>query len=161
MLDSLRKEDEEIYNAVVHETNRQRNVIEMIASENIVSKAVLETLGTPLTNKYSEGYPAKRYYGGNEFIDVAEQLAIDRAKKLFGAEHVNVQPHAGSQANAEVYFATLELKDKVLAMDLSQGGHLTHGSPVNFSGKFYTMSHYGVDPKTGLIDMDIVRKTAR
>lgn len=160
MLDSLKKTDEEIYRVTVNETNRQRNGIEMIASENFVSKAVLEAMGTPLTNKYSEGYSGKRYYGGNEEIDISETLAIDRAKKLFNAEHANVQPHAGSQANAEVYFALLELKDKVLGMDLAQGGHLTHGSPVNFSGKFYTMSHYGVDPKTGFIDMDDVRKKA-
>jgi len=160
LLDNLKKSDKEIYEAIVRETNRQRLGIEMIASENFVSKSVLEAMGTPLTNKYSEGYPNKRYYGGNEFIDISEQLAIDRAKKLFKAEHVNVQPHAGSQANAEVYFALLELHDKVLAMDLNAGGHLTHGSPVNFSGNFYNMSHYGVDPKTGFIDMDEVHKKA-
>ncbi len=160
MLDSLRKTDPEIFQAVVDETNRQRDGIEMIASENIVSKAVLEAMGTPLTNKYSEGYPGKRYYGGNEFIDVSEQLAIDRAKKLFGAEHANVQPHAGSQANMEAYLALCELKDKILGMKLDQGGHLTHGSPVNFSGKFYTFFSYGVDAETGMIDMDDVRKAA-
>lgn len=159
-MDSLKKTDKEIYDSIINETNRQRNGIEMIASENFVSKAVLEAMGTVLTNKYSEGYPKKRYYGGNEFIDISEQLAIDRAKKLFNAEHVNVQPHAGSQANAEVYFALLELKDKVLAMDLNAGGHLTHGSKVNFSGQFYKMFHYGVDLKTGMIDMDDVRKKA-
>src|SRR3989338_2593728 len=145
MLESLKNTDRAVYDAVINETKRQREGIEMIASENFVSKAVLEVVGTTLTNKYS---------------DVTEQLAINRAKKLFNAEHVNVQPHAGSQANAEVYFALLELKDKVLAMDLSHGGHLTHGSTVNFSGKFYTMEHYGVDPETGRIDMDQVRKKA-
>ncbi len=160
MLDSLKKTDDEIYRVVVNETKRQRETIEMIASENFVSKAVLETVGTSLTNKYSEGYSGKRYYGGNDVIDVSETLAIGRAKKLFSAQHVNVQPHAGSQANAEVYFALLELKDKVLAMDLSQGGHLTHGSLVNFSGKFYTMAHYGVDSETGFIDMEKIRKQA-
>jgi glycine hydroxymethyltransferase len=161
MFENLKKSDPAIHDLVVKETDRQKHGIEMIASENFVSRAVLEAMGSPLTNKYSEGYPKKRYYGGNEIIDQSEQLAIDRAKKLFGAEHVNVQPHAGSQANAEAYFALLELKDKVLAMDLSNGGHLTHGSPVNFSGKFYTMFHYGVDEKTGLIDMDEVRKAAK
>jgi glycine hydroxymethyltransferase len=160
MLDALKKADEEIYNTVINETRRQKDVIEMIASENIVSKAVLEAVGSPMINKYSEGYPTKRYYGGNEYVDVSEQLAIDRAKKLFNAEHVNVQPHAGSQANAEVFFALAEIKDKILALDLSQGGHLTHGNPVNFSGKFYTFFHYGVDSETGLIDMDEVRKAA-
>lgn len=160
MLDSLKKSDEEIYKVVINETNRQRNGVEMIASENFVSKAVLETMGTSLTNKYSEGYPKKRYYSGNEFVDISEQLAIDRAKKLFNAEHVNVQPHAGSQANAEAFFAVLEAKDKVLALDLANGGHLTHGSPVNFSGKQYSFFHYGVDPKTGRIDMDDVRSRA-
>ena len=161
MLENLKNVDEEIYNVVLKETKRQRDGVEMIASENFVSEAVLEVVGTPLTNKYSEGYAAKRYYSGNEFIDVSESLAIDRAKKLFKAEHVNVQPHAGSQANMEVYFALLELKDKVLAMDLSHGGHLTHGSSVNFSGKFYNMSHYGVNVETGRIDMDEVRKAAK
>ncbi len=160
-MDSLKKADPEIYEAIINETDRQRNGIEMIASENFVSRAVLEAVGSTLTNKYSEGYSGKRYYGGNEFIDKSETLAIERAKKLFKAEHVNVQPHAGSQANAEVYFALLELKDKVLAMDLSHGGHLTHGNPVNFSGRFYNMSHYGVDEKTGMIDMEEVRKKAR
>lgn len=161
MLDSLKKSDPDVYNSIINETKRQREGIEMIASENFVSRAVLEAVGSTHTNKYSEGYSGKRYYGGNEFIDKTETLAIERAKKLFGAEHVNVQPHAGSQANAEVYFALLELKDKVLAMDLSHGGHLTHGNPVNFSGRFYTMFHYGVDIKTGMIDMDEVRKAAK
>ncbi len=161
MLESLKKSDPEIYKVILNETDRQRNGIEMIASENFVSKAVLEAMGTALTNKYSEGYPNKRYYSGNEFVDISEQLAVDRAKKLFDAEHVNVQPHAGSQANAEVFFALLEPKDKILAMDLAHGGHLTHGSPVNFSGKQYTFFHYGVDPKTGRIDMEDVRQRAK
>jgi len=132
----------------------------MIASENFVSAAVLEALGTPLTNKYSEGYPGKRYYGGNEFIDQCENLAIARAQKLFGSEHVNVQPHSGSQANMEAYFAVLNLGDKILAMDLGAGGHLTHGSPVNFSGKFYQVAHYGVDPQTHCLDFDQIRALA-
>ncbi|MEM2138995.1 MAG: serine hydroxymethyltransferase [Candidatus Woesearchaeota archaeon] len=160
MFEELKKKDSEIFNVLVNETNRQRKGIEMIASENFVSKAVLEAMGSPLTNKYSEGYSGKRYYGGNEFIDQSETLAIERAKKLFNAEHVNVQPHAGSQANMEVFFALAELKDKILAMDLNAGGHLTHGSSVNFSGKFYEFHHYGVDPETGFIDMDQVRKMA-
>ncbi|NTV23926.1 MAG: serine hydroxymethyltransferase [Nanoarchaeota archaeon] len=160
-MDSLKDADNEIYDAIVKETGRQEKGVEMIASENFVSKAVLQAVGSTLTNKYSEGYAGKRYYGGNEYIDVCETLAISRAKKLFGAEHVNVQPHAGSQANMEAFFAVTELKDKILAMDLSNGGHLTHGSPVNFSGKFYTFFHYGVDPKTGRIDMDDVRKAAK
>ena len=161
MLDSLKKVDEKIYNVVLNETKRQRDGVEMIASENFVSPAVMETMGTTLTNKYSEGYPKKRYYSGNEFIDISEQLAIDRAKELFNAEHVNVQPHAGSQANAEAFFSILNIKDKILAMDLAHGGHLTHGSPVNFSGKQYAFFHYGVDPETGRIDMDDVRKRAK
>jgi glycine hydroxymethyltransferase len=161
MLDSLKKLDPKIYDSIVKETNRQRTGVEMIASENFVSQAVLESMGTTLTNKYSEGYAGKRYYGGNEFIDISENLAIERAKKLFKAEHVNVQPHAGSQANAEAYFAILKLKDKVLGMDLASGGHLTHGSHVNFSGKHYTMFHYSVDEKTGRIDMNEVHKAAR
>jgi glycine hydroxymethyltransferase len=160
MLEAL-KHDPEVYNAVMSELQRQRNGIEMIASENFVSKAVLEAMGTWLTNKYSEGLPNRRYYGGNEFIDVVEQLAIDRAKKLFGAEHANVQPHAGSQANMQAYFALLELKDKILGMNLAHGGHLTHGSSVNFSGKFYTFSDYGVDKETGRLNMDIVREIAQ
>jgi glycine hydroxymethyltransferase len=157
---ALKNKDFEVYDAIVNETKRQRQGVEMIASENFVSQAVLETTGSILTNKYSEGYAGKRYYGGNEFIDITESLAIKRAKQLFGAEHVNVQPHAGSQANAEVYFALLKLYDKVLAMDLAHGGHLTHGSSVNFSGKFYNMFHYGVDKDTGRIDMEQVRRIA-
>jgi len=158
---NLQHQDPQIYAAIQNELKRQQSVLEMIASENIVSQAVLEAAGTVLTNKYSEGYPDHRYYGGNQFIDVCEKLAIDRAKQLFGCEHVNVQPHAGSQANMEAYFAILELGDKILAMNLAHGGHLTHGSPVNFSGKFYNVVHYGVDRKTERIDMDQVRELAQ
>jgi glycine hydroxymethyltransferase len=160
MLNNLKKTDPKIHDSIKDEIKRQQEGLEMIASENFVSNAVLEAMGTPLTNKYSEGYPDKRYYGGNEFIDKCENMARDRAKELFGAEHVNVQPHAGSQANMEAYFAILELGDTILAMDLSAGGHLTHGHAVNFSGKFYNVVHYGVDPKTHQIDMDQVRDIA-
>lgn len=160
MLENLKQFDPQIYNSIKAELQRQRDGLEMIASENFVSQAVLEAMGTPLTNKYSEGYPHKRYYGGNEFIDQCEDMARDRAKELFGAEHVNVQPHAGSQANMEAYFAILELGDKILAMDLSAGGHLTHGSPVSFSGKFYQVVHYGVRRDNHQIDMDEVRAMA-
>lgn len=156
----LSRFDPEIANAIENEINRQRSGLEMIASENIVSRAVLEAMGTPLTNKYSEGYPGKRYYGGNQFIDVAENLAIERAKKIFGAEHANVQPHSGSQANAAAYFALLNPGEKILAMNLSHGGHLSHGAPVNFSGKFYNVVFYGVDKNTGRINMDEVREIA-
>jgi glycine hydroxymethyltransferase len=156
----LSKFDPEIADAIENEINRQRSGLEMIASENIVSRAVLEAMGTPLTNKYSEGYPGKRYYGGNQFIDVSENLAIDRAKKIFGAEHANVQPHSGSQANAAAYFALLNPGDKILAMNLSHGGHLSHGAPINFSGKFYNVVFYGVDKVTGRINMDEVREIA-
>ena len=153
--------DPKIYQVIQDEIKRQNNGIEMIASENLVSKSVMEAMGSQLTNKYSEGYAEKRYYSGNEFIDVSEKLAIDRAKQLFGAEHVNVQPHAGSQANMEAYFAMLELKDKILGMSLDHGGHLTHGSPVNFSGKFYNFSSYGVDKETGQINYDEVLEIAQ
>jgi glycine hydroxymethyltransferase len=156
----LSKTDPEIASAIENEINRQRSGLEMIASENIVSRAVLEAMGTPLTNKYSEGYPGKRYYGGNQFIDVSENLAIDRAKKIFGAEHANVQPHSGSQANAAAYFALLNPGEKIMAMNLAHGGHLSHGSPVNFSGKFYNVVFYGVDKNTGRINMDEVREIA-
>ena len=156
----LKSQDPEIYQATRDELKRQQSVLEMIASENIVSPAVLEAAGTVLTNKYSEGYPGKRYYGGNEYIDVSESLAIERAKQLFGAEHVNVQPHAGAQANMEAYFAILELGDTILAMNLAHGGHLTHGSPVNFSGRFYKIIPYGVRKDTERIDMDEVRSLA-
>lgn len=157
---NLQQQDTEIYNAIRGELNRQRNGIELIASENFVSEAVLEAMGTILTNKYSEGYPGKRYYGGNEFIDICENLAIERAKKLFGAEHVNVQTHAGSQANMAAYFAVLQPGDTIMGMNLAHGGHLTHGSPVNFSGKLYNIVAYGVRKKTEIIDMDEVGKLA-
>jgi len=160
MLKNLANTDPKIYKSIQSELKRQREGLEMIASENFVSEAVLETMGTPLTNKYSEGYPHKRYYGGNKFIDQCEDMAVDRAKELFNAEHANVQPHAGSQANMEAYFAILELGDTILAMDLSAGGHLTHGHKVNFSGSFYKFVHYGVDKKTHRIDMSEVRKIA-
>ena len=157
---NLREEDSQIFDAVMEEARRQSNEIEMIASENYVSKAVLETMGTVLTNKYSEGYPTKRYYGGNQVIDKVEQLAIDRAKKLFNAEHVNVQPLSGSPANAAVYFSLLRPGDKVLGLRLDHGGHLSHGHPVNFSGILYSFSQYEVDSKTGKINMEKVREIA-
>jgi glycine hydroxymethyltransferase len=152
--------DPEISNVIEREIDRQRSGLEMIASENFVSRSVLEALGTPLTNKYSEGYPGKRYYGGNEFIDISENLAIDRAKELFGAEHANMQPHAGSQANMAAYFALANPGDKIMAMDLAMGGHLTHGSKVNFSGKLFTIVPYGVNKKTQMLDMDEIREIA-
>ena len=158
---NIEKIDPEISKILQKELLRQRSGAEMIASENFVSVAVLEAAGSILTNKYAEGYPSKRYYGGNEFIDQSEQLAIDRAKKLFGAEHVNVQPHAGSQANMEAYFALAELGDTILGFSLADGGHLTHGHPVNFSGKFYNFVHYGVDQKTERIDMNKVMTLAK
>lgn len=157
----LKDFDPEIHSVVRNEIARQNKGVELIASENFVSKAVLQAMGTVLTNKYSEGYPHKRYYGGNEFVDISESLAIDRAKQLFGAEHANVQPHAGSQANMAAYMAMLKLKDKILGMDLAHGGHLTHGSPVNFSGKFYEFIAYGVDEQTGRINIDVVREIAQ
>ena len=159
-LNELEKSDHLIAEVIKKELKRQRESVELIASENFVSIPVLEAMGTWLTNKYSEGYPHKRYYGGNKFIDMSEDLAIERAKLLFDAEHANVQPHAGSQANMEVYFALLNLKDKILGMGLSHGGHLTHGSPVNFSGKFYNFVSYGISRETERIDMDDVRKIA-
>lgn len=159
-MENLRKEDAEIYEATMNELERQRSVVELIASENIVSRAVLEATGSWLTNKYSEGYPKKRYYGGNEFIDVAEQLARSRAKELFGAEHANVQPHAGSQANMAAYLSVLNPGDRILGMDLAHGGHLTHGSPVNFSGKLFDVVPYGVEKETELLDMDRVAELA-
>lgn len=157
---NLSQFDPLIKNAIDSEFTRQQTVIEMIASENIVSPAVREAVGSVLTNKYSEGYPRKRYYGGNEFIDVCEQLAIDRAKQLFGAEHANVQPHSGSSANMEAYFAMLKAGDTILAMSLADGGHLTHGHKVNFSGKFYNFIHYGVD-ETERINMSDVQALAQ
>ncbi len=161
MLDNLRQNDPNIAAAIDAELERQRSGLELIASENIVSMSVLETLGTVLTNKYSEGYPGKRYYGGNKFIDVAETLAIDRAKELFGAEHANVQPHAGSPANMAAYFALANPGDTIMAMDLAHGGHLTHGSKVNFSGKLFNFVPYGVKQSDERLDMDQVRKLAQ
>src|SRR5271156_5161827 len=143
----LAEADPEIADAIRRELGRQRDEIELIASENIVSRAVLEAQGSVLTNKYAEGLPGKRYYGGCEFVDMAEQLAIDRAKKLFGCSFANVQPHSGSQANMAVYLAELKPGDTIMGMDLSHGGHLTHGSPVSFSGSLYHATHYGVSPK--------------
>lgn len=156
----LKEDDIEIAELIRLETKRQNESLELIPSENFTSPAVIEAMGSVLTNKYSEGYPGKRYYAGNEFIDKVEQLAIERAKKLFGAEHANVQPYSGSPANFEVYFALLEHKDKILAMDLNHGGHLTHGHSVNFSGKNYAFTHYGVDEKTEMLDYDAIRKIA-
>ena len=156
----LRRVDPEIFAAVVAEEKRQRENIELIASENFTSRAVMEAQGSVLTNKYAEGYPRKRWYGGCENVDTAEQLAIDRAKRLFGAEHVNVQPHSGAQANMAVYFAAIKPGDKILTMNLAHGGHLTHGHPANFSGRFYQVTHYGVDEKTEMIDYDALQKQA-
>ena len=158
--DNLRKTDPEIMDIVERELERQQSHIELIASENFVSEAVLEAAGSYLTNKYAEGYPGRRYYGGCEIVDIAENLAIDRLKKLFGADHANVQPHSGSNANLGVYFAMLEPGDKVLGMNLSQGGHLTHGSPVNISGTYYNFVEYGVDKETETIDYEKVREIA-
>ena len=157
----LRDVDREIADVVRLETERQEYKLELIASENFVSEAVLEAVGSVLTNKYAEGYPGKRYYGGCEFVDIAENLAIERAKKLFGADHVNVQPHSGSQANMGVYMAVLKPGDTILGMDLSHGGHLTHGSPVNFSGQLYNVVSYGVTEDTHLIDYDKVRNLTK
>ncbi len=158
---SLADVDPEIAQAIEHEKYRENSKLEMIASENFVSHAVLEAQGSILTNKYSEGYPHKRYYGGNEYIDVVENLAIERAKELFGAEHANVQPHAGSQANMAVYFAAMNPGDTYLGMNLEHGGHLTHGKSVNFSGKLYNVVPYGVRQDTELIDYDEMRRLAR
>ncbi|MEA3368745.1 MAG: serine hydroxymethyltransferase [Candidatus Ratteibacteria bacterium] len=157
---NLIKVDPEIFRAIKEETEREANKLELIASENFASEAVLEAQGSVMTNKYAEGYPRRRYYGGCEFVDRAEELAIERARKLFGAEHANVQPHSGSQANMAVYFSVLKFGDTVLGMDLSHGGHLTHGSPVNFSGKFYKFISYGVDKKTEQIDFDSLGRLA-
>src|ERR1043165_1412253 len=152
--------DPDIFAAIQSEKKRQQTHIELIASENFTLPAVMEAQGSILTNKYAEGYPAKRWYGGCEFVDVVEQLCIDRAKALFGADHANVQPHSGSQANAAVYLATLKPGDKILTMNLSHGGHLTHGNPANFSGKLYTFSQYGVREDNGRIDYDELAATA-
>jgi glycine hydroxymethyltransferase len=159
--ENIQREDKEVYSLMEKELERQQKGIELIASENIVSPAVMEAMGSYLTNKYAEGYPGKRYYGGCHVVDEIEQIAIDRAKELFGAEHANVQPHSGSQANMAVYFAVLEPGDTVLGMDLSHGGHLTHGSPVNFSGKLFNFVSYGVDSETEVIDYENVRKIAK
>ena len=156
----LKRYDPEIYEAVAKETARQRNKIELIASENFVSEVVMEANGTTLTNKYAEGYPAKRYYGGCENVDIVESLAIERAKALFGAGYANVQPHSGAQANMAVFFALLELGDTVLSMNLAHGGHLSHGSPVNMSGKYWNIVPYGVTEKEGTIDYEEVRRLA-
>lgn len=156
----IRKIDPQVADAIEAEVNRQRDKIELIASENFVSNAVIEAMGTPLTNKYAEGYPGKRYYGGCECVDVVENLAIERAKKIFGAEHANVQPHSGAQANMAVFFACLNPGDTVLGMNLSHGGHLSHGSPVNMSGKYFNIVPYGVDEKTERIDYDALRDLA-
>ncbi|HDE8739294.1 TPA: serine hydroxymethyltransferase [Staphylococcus aureus] len=156
----ITKQDKVIAEAIEREFQRQNSNIELIASENFVSEAVMEAQGSVLTNKYAEGYPGRRYYGGCEFVDVTESIAINRAKALFGAEHVNVQPHSGSQANIAVYLVALEMGDTVLGMNLSHGGHLTHGAPVNFSGKFYNFVEYGVDKDTERINYDEVRKLA-
>jgi len=155
----LKDFDPAVYSAIEKETERQNQKLELIASENFVSVQVLQAMGQVMTNKYAEGYPAKRYYGGCEFVDIAEDLARERAKKLFRAEHVNVQPHSGSQANMAAYFSYINYGDTVMGMDLSHGGHLTHGSPVNFSGRFFNVIHYGVD-KSGYIDMNQVKEIA-
>ena len=157
----LAQQDEQVFKSIQDELERQRTKIELIASENFVSEAVMEAQGSVLTNKYAEGYPGKRYYGGCEYVDVVEDLARDRAKQIFGAEHANVQPHSGAQANMAVYFTILKPGDTVLGMNLSMGGHLTHGSPVNFSGIQYNFVEYGVDENTHIIDYDLVLEKAR
>lgn len=161
MMHTLRQQDAEIYDTIRSEINRQNTKLELIASENFVSRAVLEAMGSVLTNKYAEGYPGKRYYGGCEFVDIAEDLARHRVKKLFGSEYANVQPHSGSQANMAVYFTFVKPGDKIMGMHLSHGGHLTHGSPVNFSGQLYQFVAYGVRKETGCIDYDEVEATAK
>ncbi|MCD6579395.1 serine hydroxymethyltransferase [bacterium] len=161
MLDDLKKSDIEIYNAIHNETERQAYNIELIASENFVSESVLQALGSVMTNKYAEGYPGKRYYGGCEFVDVAEDLARDRAKELFGAEHVNVQPHSGSQANMAAYFSLIEPGDTIMGLALSNGGHLTHGHPLSFSGRFFNVVPYGVTRETEQIDYDELAKQVK
>ncbi len=161
MIEHIKSQDSEVYEAMKAELDRQRNSIELIASENIVSPVVMEAAGSVLTNKYAEGLPDKRYYGGCEFVDVVEKLAIERACKLFNAKHANVQPHSGAQANFAAYHSLCKVGDTVLGMDLSNGGHLTHGSKVNFSGKLYNIVSYGLDPETELIDYDDVYKKAK
>ncbi|HOT21480.1 MAG TPA: serine hydroxymethyltransferase, partial [Sedimentibacter sp.] len=157
----IEENDNELYRFIMEEKERQRINIELIASENFVSDTVLQAMGSHLTNKYAEGYPGKRYYGGCEFVDKVENLAIERAKKIFGADHVNVQPHSGSNANFGVYFAVLKPGDKILGMDLSHGGHLTHGSPVNLSGSYFNVVFYGVNRETETIDYDQIREIAK
>ena len=161
MMDHLRSADPAVFDSIVAEAKRQSEGLELIASENFVSRAVMEAMGTVFTNKYAEGLPGKRYYGGCEFVDVAENLARDRATRLFGADHANVQPHSGAQANMAAYFAFLEPGDKILGMNLSHGGHLTHGSPVNFSGRLFQVVAYGVRDDDGLIDYDALREQAK
>ncbi len=156
----VKNADAELYEAMSREINRQKNKIELIASENFVSEAVLEAMGSPLTNKYAEGYPGKRYYGGCEYVDEVETIAIERAKALFGAEHANVQPHSGAQANMAVFFAVLQPGDTVLSMSLAHGGHLSHGSPVNMSGKYFNIVPYGVTEKEQVIDYEEIRRLA-
>lgn len=160
-LETLQKQDPEIYSAIRAEEHRQRDELELIASENYTSKAIMEAVGSVLTNKYAEGLPGRRYYGGCSHVDTSEQLAIDRAKKLFGAEHANVQPHSGATANQAVYYAALEVGDTVLAMDLAQGGHLTHGMKLNFSGRWYNIVSYGLNQQTELLDYDRIAELAR
>jgi glycine hydroxymethyltransferase len=158
---AIREADPEVYRALVAEVDRQTNCLELIASENHVSRAVLEAVGSVLTNKYAEGYPGRRYYGGCKHIDEVEELARNRAKQLFHCDHVNVQPHSGSQANMAAYMAVLEVGDTILSLNLSHGGHLTHGMKINFSGKLYNVVHYGVDPKTEVFNYDEIRRLAR
>lgn len=158
--ENLAKTDSEVHEAVLKEIGRQQNKIELIASENFVSRAVMEAMGSPLTNKYAEGYPGKRYYGGCEYVDVVETLAIERAKEVFGAEHANVQPHSGAQANLTVFFAVLNPGDTVLSMNLAHGGHLSHGSPVNISGKYFNIVPYGVTEGENVIDYEEIRRLA-
>lgn len=158
--ETIKMSDPELYGAMKKELERQRDHIELIASENFTSRAVMEAMGSHITNKYAEGYPGARYYGGCEYVDIVEQLAIDRAKELFGAEHANVQPHSGSQANVAVYLALLKPGDTILGMDLSHGGHLTHGSKASISGKYFNACFYGVDPETEMIDYEKAMQTA-
>ena len=160
-MNQIELQDPEVWSAISQEIVRQENGLEMIASENYTSPTVMQAVGSVLTNKYAEGYPGRRYYGGCEFVDTIEDLARDRAKKLFGAEHANVQPHSGSQANAAVYLTCVEPGDTVLALDLAHGGHLTHGMKLNISGKLYHFFHYGVDPSTHRLDFDQIAKLAR
>jgi glycine hydroxymethyltransferase len=159
-MSNLQDFDPQIYSAIRHELERQNDKLELIASENFTSIPVMQAMGSVMTNKYAEGYPGKRYYGGCEYVDIAENVARDRAKELFGAEYANVQPHSGSQANMAVYFVLVKPGDKVMGMDLSHGGHLTHGSPVNFSGKLYNFTQYGINPDTEMLDYDMIEEVA-